>query len=187
MDRATEDQLISAAAARDGHAFDALMRANQEAVYRCAYAFCGSREEALDTTQTVFLKALKSIGSFQRLSSFRTWLLRIATNELLNDSRRRSRRGAIVPIDGIDLGDAAPDPERELISKDQLARLRSLLDRLGPTQRMVILLRHFEGCSLDEIAVILGSSRDVVKNALYRAHLNLHALWKETPHESRMR
>lgn len=177
MDRDTEAELIDAAASGDSAAFEELMLAHERSVYRCAYAFTGSRETALDVTQTVFLKALTALRSFRKHSSLRTWLLRIATNELLASSRGTAQR-ATTELDGESLRDQRPDPEQSAISRIELARVLSLIAQLGESQRAAILLRHFEGCSLAEIAAALGTTTDTAKNALFRAHKRLFELWR---------
>lgn len=182
MDPAVERMLIDAATRNDTRAFDKLMCAHEEAVYRCAYAFTGSRETALDVAQNVFLKAFLGLPRFEGLSSFRTWILRITSNELLNQAKSGSR-GRLVDAAALEeLHDDSPGPERETISRDSVARVIPLIGRLSETQRMAILLRHFEELSLEEISAILGTTTDVAKNALYRAHRKLSDLWQEANH-----
>jgi RNA polymerase sigma-70 factor (ECF subfamily) len=185
MDRETETHLIDAAVSGDSAAFDELMLAHESSVYRCAFAFTRSREAALDITQTVFLKALTALRSFRKRSSLRTWLLRIAMNELLASSRNSSRR-VTADLEADSLRDESPDPESAAISRSEVSRVLNLISQLGESQRAAILLRHFEDCSLVEIADALGTTTDVAKNALFRAHKRLFELWT-TPQTQRTR
>jgi RNA polymerase sigma-70 factor, ECF subfamily len=181
MRHLSERALVTAARRGEADAFDELLRRHQEAVYRVALGFTGARDAALDVAQLVFLKAWTNLAAFREEASVRTWLLRIAANESLTWLKRRSREAPrSLDLDVVaDVAATGTDAERALIAKDNAARLHCLIAHLGERQRTAIVLRYFEGSSIDEIAAAIGSSADVVRNALYRAHQKLYALWRE--------
>jgi RNA polymerase sigma-70 factor (ECF subfamily) len=101
-------ELVHRAQGGDAAAFAALVSRYQDRVYNTCYRMCHHHADALDATQTTFLKALEGLGRFQARSSFFTWLFRIAVNVVISERRTRRRRPAI------SLHEANPDgPERE--------------------------------------------------------------------------
>ncbi len=121
--------------------------------------------EAEDITQTVFVKMIASIDSYEpRDVPFVAWLLRIARNTTL--SHFRSHRS--IPVEEIF---AQGDDGRA--RREQARALRAAIHTLPEGQRQVIVLRHLLGLSLDEIAGILGRTEGSIHSLHHRARLNL--------------
>ena len=181
MKEPADEILIADVLRGNREAFNELMHRHQQAVYRVAYGFTGSHQSALDLAQIIFLKAYSHLGSFASRSSFRTRLLRIAYNESVTWQKRWKREApGSLPVSSADaLVDRAADPEASVISKQERLRLIALIGRLTVRHRLTITLRYFEGCSIDEIAAVLGSSSAVTKNVLHRAHRKLRTLWRQ--------
>ncbi len=180
------DDEISALARRfrdgDEHAFEALQHRVRERLYRLAYRLTGRRDDALDVVQDALFKAYRDIARWNERASFYSWLYRVATNLAIDRLRRRKRVRALHER----LAARAGGPPRrgaehiEHVDRrhdldHQLARVRRALDRLPPGQRAVMVLRHFEGLSLAEIAEVRGCALGTVKSALHQAFKNLHA------------
>ncbi|GAA0503172.1 RNA polymerase sigma factor [Paractinoplanes deccanensis] len=134
-----------------------------------AYRMLGAFHEAEDVVQETYVRALRGWGSFERRSSVRTWLYRIATNVSLNVIEDRERRALPprfepFPADPLDVV-----TERESVRLAFVAGLR----HLAPRQRAVLLLREVLTLSAAETGDVLGMSVPAVKSALQRARARL--------------
>ncbi len=167
----TDEQLIDQALAGDLCAFDELMQRYERLVFKVAHGFSGSRENALDITQTVFLKAFRQLGSFRRKSQLKTWLLRITYREGM-DWKRRERTHR----DHTSLDDATPTPPAidadqatDLLDREKRELLLGSLHCLTDKQRLAVILRYFESLPIREIAAVLRASEGVTRNLLFRS------------------
>ncbi|MBN1370165.1 MAG: sigma-70 family RNA polymerase sigma factor [Dehalococcoidaceae bacterium] len=133
-------------------------------------------ELARDITSQVFIKALKSIGSFRwRGAPFSSWLYRITANEIADYYRGRKRRQICLEENAVLLEQAGCPPEEEIRqAEEELARheeflaLHQSIICLPFKYQEVIALRYFEGKPLKEIGRILGKSEGTVKSLLHR-------------------
>lgn len=184
-----EAELIRRCAAADDAACAELVTTHERMVYQLAYHLLGTREEALDLSQEVFLRVFRTLGTFRAQSSLRTWIYRIVINQARNRQRwwRRRHQGAQVSLDQHvhdhgelrQPGDAA-SPDRLLVRKEAAARLWSALNRLPFDQRTAVVLREFDGLSYEEIAFSLDIAVGTVKSRLTRARQALRADLTET-------
>jgi RNA polymerase sigma-70 factor (ECF subfamily) len=163
-----DDRLLVEAAKKDPSRFAELYELNFTRVYAFIARRVGDRDVAQDLTSDVFHKALASIQSFEwRGVPFAGWLLRIATNMIVDRSKRSGRE-----VSGQDdLPDPVSQPKLEEI--DQHALLFRLVEQLPPDQRRVIGMRFAEEKSIREIAHELGRSEGAVKQLQFRALQNL--------------
>ena len=173
-----EADLIRRCAASDELACAELVTTHERMVYQLAYHLLGTREEALDLSQEVFLRVFRTLGTFRGQSSLRTWIYRIVINQARNRQRwwRRRRQGDQVSLDQhvLDHGELrqpgdAVAPDRLLVRKEAAARLWRALDRLPFDQRTAVVLREFDGLSYEEIAFSLDIAVGTVKSRLTRA------------------
>lgn len=134
---------------------------NIDVIYRFAYTYMRSREEAEDVVNDSVVKALKAIGSLRDPNRVAGWFLQIVANTALTRLRQSKRETVLDPTLIEDI------PEYE----DSLADLtfEQMLDVLDPNSRAIVALRFFEDRPLDEIAVILDENLNTVKTRLYRA------------------
>ena len=151
-------------------------------IYRLALKILNNDQDAEDILQETFIKAFRSLSSFEGRSSLSTWLYRIAVNEALMLVRRKQPDQ--VPIDE-DPGDSEDEiqpvqivdwcclPENELLSGESRKFLDRAIDQLPPTLRVVFVLRDIEGLSIRETAETLNLTETAVKTRLLRARLNL--------------
>ncbi len=169
-----ERQLIRRAASGHRPSFDRLAARYHQAVYRVAYRFFNGKEDACDATQEVFLKAWRSIGSFEGRSSFKTWILRIAGNTCITLSQSRSRQKKSFLESIIDWFSKRPedDPADIVIEQEYQAELRKAIERniakLPEAYRMPVILRDMEGYSHDQIAEVLDIREGTVKSRINR-------------------
>jgi RNA polymerase sigma-70 factor, ECF subfamily len=158
------------AAQRDPAAFGPIYRRYLDGVYGYAFYLLGDHHDAEDVTERTFLAALGAIGRFRDTgSSFRSWLFRIAHNEIVNALRSRGRRRS-VSLDGLD-GNASSelDPAAAAVAGDEARRLRGAVATLSEDRRQVVVLRFVDGLSTREIGDVLGRSEGAVRVLQHRA------------------
>jgi len=166
--------LISRAAGGDTTAFHTLVERHRPMVYRVAYQFAGNHHDADDIAQDVFIKVYQSIARFRQDAQFTSWLYRIAMNACIDHRRRQSphlvRRDGEDPDLTLDLTAApGPDPEDQAAGAELGVALEAAVDTLPPRQRLIFVMRHYEGLKLHEIATALGLQDGTVKRQLHSA------------------
>jgi RNA polymerase sigma-70 factor, ECF subfamily len=164
------------AAQRDPAAFAALYRRYLEPVYGYCFYLLGDHHDAEDATERTFLAALSAIGGYRdRGATFRSWLFRIAHNQLANALRARSRQRS-APLDALP-EPAAPfgDPAGMAGLAEDARRLRAAVAGLSDDRRQVIVLRFVDGLSAREIGDVLGRSEGAVRVLQHRALRELAA------------
>ena len=178
----TEQELVSRAKQGDQEAFSKLVEANQNRIYTLALRMTGSPEDGADLAQEAFLRAWRSLPSFQGESNFSTWLYRLTSNLCIDFLRREKRRKAVtaaVPLDGEEDSPPAQVPDHRFTPESELERreLRAAVDRglakLSDDHRQVLVLRELEGLSYVEIAGRLELEEGTVKSRIARARLAL--------------
>lgn len=143
-------------------------------VYRVAYQFAGNHHDADDIAQDVFIKVFQSLPRFRHDAQFTSWLYRIAMNACIDHRRRQSPHLANREIDdpSLALESAAalePGPEDRARGSELGAAMQSAVDGLPPRQRLIFVMRHYEGLKLHEIASALGLQDGTVKRQLHSA------------------
>lgn len=181
---AVEADLVRRCAAGDQVACADLVTTHERMVYQLSYHLLGSREEALDLSQEVFLRVFRTLATFRGQSSLRTWIYRIVINQARNRQRwwRRRRQGDQVSLDQhlqvhgeLPQRNESAGPDRMLARKQAAARLWAAMERLPFDQRTAIVLREFDGLSYEEIAFSLDVAVGTVKSRLTRARQALRA------------
>ncbi len=163
---ADDDRPLIEAAQADPARFVDLYDRYVDRVYAFVSRRTHDRAAAEDVTSEVFQQALAHLGRFEwRGVPFVAWLLRIASNELVDRWRRDGRESHDLPAD-------VPDA-RELEELERRIILFQLVDRLPDGQRQVIHMRFVEERSIREIAAALGRSEGAVKQLQLRALENL--------------
>ncbi len=180
----TETDLIRRAREGDRGSFDRLVRMHQDRlvaiVRRRIGGYLRGRIEVDDVLQETFLKALRSIASFEERGpdSFLHWLRGIAENLLLYWAREFHRTDQL-PL-ASDLPASAVSPSRDVRRRERFDRLEKALSACTPDQREVILLARVEGLPMKEIAERLERSPVAVRQLLWRALRKLRAAFGET-------
>jgi RNA polymerase sigma-70 factor (ECF subfamily) len=164
---------VARARAGDTAAFAALVRRHQDRVFGFILRMLDARDEALELTQDVFVKAWQALPGWRPEARFSTWLLQIARNAALDQLRRR-RVVQFAPLDdGIDVADTAPGPEARYASRQRQALLEHALQQIAAEHREILLLREIENLSYGELAAVLGIAEGTVKSRLARARAAL--------------
>jgi RNA polymerase sigma-70 factor (ECF subfamily) len=170
-----DGDLVRAAQAMP-RAFAPLYLRYRDPIMNFCYYRLGNHEESEDAASVIFIKALDHLPGFvDRDDSFRTWLFRIAHNEIADRHRQRARH-AESPIDQEQgLRDAASTLEDAAIAMDDRIRVRELLAQLPPRERAVLELRTAD-LTTREIAEVLQISEQNVRTAQSRAVSRLRGL-----------
>jgi RNA polymerase sigma-70 factor (ECF subfamily) len=157
------------AAQADRAAFGVLYRRYLDPVYGYCFYLLGDHHDAEDATERTFLAALAAIERYRDTgATFRSWLFRIAHNQLANALRARSRRRTD-PLDGVPEPVAPDDPGRLAGLADDARRLRAAVARLSEDRRQVVILRFVDGLTAREIGAVLGRSDGAVRVLQHRA------------------
>lgn len=164
---------VARARAGDTAAFAALVRRHQDRVFGFILRMLDARDEAMELTQDVFVKAWQALPGWRPEARFSTWLLQIARNAALDQLRRR-RVVQFAPLDdGMDVADTAPGPEARYASRQRQALLENALQQIAAEHREILLLREIEDLSYGELAAVLGIAEGTVKSRLARARAAL--------------
>lgn len=177
-----EADLIRRAQANDANAFCSLAERYGRRIYLLAFHYCRNAQDAEDLSQEVWLKAYQALAGFRADSSFYTWLRRITINAFLNHQRTSSSRqqGQTTILELID-ADAETGIESRSASAETVYNkvlfesVMNALADLTPSQRLMFLLRHYEGMSYDEISAAMNCSSGTVKKSVSRAITKLRA------------
>ena len=158
------------AAQRDRAAFAALYRRYVERVYGYCFYLLGDHHDAEDATERTFVAALGAIERYRdEGATFRSWLFRIAHNQLANALRARGR-DRTAPLDALpEMGANEHDPGRLAGIADDARRLRAAMGRLSDDRRQVVVLRFVDGLTTSEVAAVLGRSAGAVRVLQHRA------------------
>jgi RNA polymerase sigma-70 factor (ECF subfamily) len=156
-----EARLLDQARAGDRVAFATLVRDASPSLERLAVRMLGHRHDAEDATQEAVMYAWRRLDTFRGEARFGTWLHRILVSRSLDALRSRKRKQtAELPAA---IASAAVDPADSVAHADLEDAVRAAIDSLPPVQRVTLLLRVDHGLTYDEIAYVLGSSRNAVR------------------------
>jgi RNA polymerase sigma-70 factor, ECF subfamily len=167
--------LVSTALEGREPSFDELVRRYQRPITAYVYRILGDHESALDVTQEVFLKVFNSLRKFSPEFKFSTWLYRIAHNAAIDHIRRNSARPQSLETENDDgayqlqIECPKPSPEQERERSEWRAEIAQVVKLLPENYRQLIMLRHAQDLSYDEIAEATGLPLGTVKNRLFRA------------------
>ena len=171
--RPEDSALLVAVAAGDRQALGTLYDRYSGVMLGLAIRILGSRREAEDLVQDVFMEAWKRAGDFDpRRGKARTWLLLRLRSRAL-DRKRSPRLSRRVALDAADRREpAAPDTAAAHFGPDR-AKVRAALEALPEEQRVIVLLAYFEGLSSAEIAARVGVPMGTVKSRVAAARKKL--------------
>ena len=167
-----DDQLVRECLGGDEHAFEVLLLRYQRPVFNAVLRMVRDRDDATDLTQTAFLKAFEQLRTFDPRHKFFSWLYRIAINVAINHVKR-SRRSE--PLSDA-WASGARNPEDTVVEADLSLHIQDALMKLPYDHRAVLVLRHFEGCSYEEMSQIVGVPEKTVKSRLFSARRELKDL-----------
>ena len=168
--RAVEDaDLIRQAARGSVEAYNLLVSRWEKRVFNYVLRLARNREDALDLTQDVFLKAYQNLRKLDDPERFAPWLYRIAHNEAYSLFRNRRPES-----DAEEIQPEATENEINVAGSSVFPIELSLavtaaLDRLSPDQREAVVLKIYQGFKFEEMAEILSCPVSTIKSRLYTA------------------
>ena len=163
-----EPTFIRHAVDGDIAAWEALMRAHQEAVFRLAYLIVGDPDDAEDVAQETFLRAWKHLRGFDATRPLRPWLLSIASN--LSSNRRRSAGRYFAALTRAFRDEPAPATVEDKSSeKSQADELWKAVQKLNMQDQQIVYLRYFLNLPIAEAAQVLQVAEGTIKSRLSRA------------------
>jgi RNA polymerase sigma-70 factor (ECF subfamily) len=177
-DVAQELEWIKRAQKGDGEVFGLLVERYERRVFSLVYRMVRRREDVEDLAQEIFIKAFRSLRSYNFQASFVTWLSRVAVNHCYDYLRRlraspvtyysqmteegeRNLEARVESTEEGGLNQAERTALRDLVGK--------LLDRAPASDRLILTLKELEGYSVEEISDLLSLKPSTVKVRLHRA------------------
>jgi RNA polymerase sigma-70 factor, ECF subfamily len=158
-----DEELVRLARAGNPAAKDELVSRHYEVAYRVALSILRDEDGAADVAQDAFLKAFRGLDGFRGDAAFRTWLLTIVANEAKGVYRRTGRRRETGLDTAGPLASDDEDAQKRLEEKEEVARVRRLLERLPEKQRQAVTLRTFDALSFREIGALIDSSEGAAR------------------------
>ena len=181
-----ERRLVEFAQRGDVESFNELVRLFEGRVYNLCYRMLGDADSAADAAQDAFLSAFRNLRSF-RGGSFRSWMLRIATNTCYDALRVRKRRPSVsldmeaddeLASSPLQIADTAESPDDFAQRRELAAAIQDGLAMLPDEQRIVLILSDIQGLAYEEIAQITNSNLGTVKSRLSRGRARLREVLK---------
>lgn len=168
------DLVASAVSGLEG-SFEELVRRYQRPISAYVYRMVGDYESALDLTQEIFIKVYNSLRRYRSEFKFSTWIYKIAHNSAVDHLRRTATReqSLISGPEGdqfelpIESGRLSPEQESE--RKERRNEIESVIRTLPANYRELIILRHSQDLTYEEIVEVTGLPLGTVKNRLFRA------------------
>ena len=187
-DEKSEQRFIERLAAHDERAFNELVQAYEQRVYRLVLRMVGRRDEAEDMAQEVFVQVFKAIGTFRGESKLGTWIYRIAVNLCKNRIKYLSRRHSSDEDELEPLAERTALDERKSGAVGETSRpdqavegyqiekiVQECMTGIDPDFREVLVLRDVEDLSYEELCEVTGLPDGTVKSRLHRARAMLKA------------
>ena len=168
-----DTQLVKASRHGDQDAFVLLVQRHQRRVFNMVLRMLQDNEEASEITQEVFLAAWQGLPSFRGEACFATWLYRIAYNcalkQLERRKRERSLQAAMEAEQILEEVNKQKQAEDMLELRDRQAMVREQMEKLPAKYRSVLILRHLQEMTYEEMADILTIPVGTIKTHLFRA------------------
>jgi RNA polymerase sigma-70 factor, ECF subfamily len=166
--------------AGDREAFRVLVERHSRQLHRLAYRMTGNEHDAEEVVQECFLRAYRNLGQFGARANFGTWLYRIAANYAIDrmrqkrseEARRQTPSGSAEEQEQElmnSVPDDRPSPDRLAVNAELRRKMREALETLSASERTAFVMRHWEGCAIEEIARVLNSTSTAAKNTVFRS------------------
>ena len=177
-----QEELVAMQQCRRGSrkAFEVFVNKYMKDAYFIALGLVGNREDALELSQEAFIRAYRNIKSVKPDRKFFPWFYQILKNLCVSHLRkRRYRRAGSLDVEGCPEVEATADcfsPE-EVASRNEIKdKVWQAIGQLDEKHREVIILRHFQNMSYDQIAEALFCNKGTVTSRLYYARKRLEEL-----------
>ncbi len=177
-------ELVARARAGEEKAFEALLGKYERAVFSICLRMVRNREMAADLSQDAFIKVFSMLDRYNPQYAFSSWLFKITSNLCIDHLRRR--RIATLPMDDPISGEKGeiqrqyeapdPDPHESYVRQEKMDMLEEAVGKLSEHYRIILILRHQENLSYEEIAGTLDIPLGTVKARIHRAREALRGI-----------
>ena len=168
-----DGELVKSVLAGRENDFEELVRRYQRPIAAYVYRMVGDYDVALDLTQEVFIKVYASLSRYRSEFKFSTWIYKIAHNAAIDHLRRHATREAVANSEDSRAEGTVESrrlsPEQESERSERCSEIEEVVQLLPAPYRELILLRHAQDLSYEEIAEVTGLPLGTVKNRLFRA------------------
>ena len=168
-----DQQLVTASKRGDQDAFAQLVQRYQRRIFNLVYRMLQQYEEASEITQETFLAAWQGLPSFRGDARFATWLYRIAYNCALKQLETRKRdwalQAALQAEQALESENTYKRADAQIDEHERQAFVQEHLSRLPAKYRAVLILRHLQDMTYEEMAEILTMPVGTIKTHLFRA------------------
>lgn len=175
-----QENIIARARRGDADAFEQLVEAYREPVFRLALRMCGNAADAEEAAQEAFIAAWRGLPNFRGESKFSTWLYQLASHAAIDLLRREKRQIAAEDITEVNAPDNAPDPQQRVEQSEQRQAVRDAIWQLTPEYRQIVVLRFLQELSYEEIGTALKLPVGTVKSRLNRARSQLKEILSQS-------
>lgn len=164
----------------DSQAFAALIDRYKYMVFTLALKIVKNREDAEEVAQDVFINVFKALKNYKGDAKFSTWLYKIAYYKSLDYVKKNKRKPETLPLDisGVYHLAALNEALEYMEDSERVAMIRNALDQLPEGDSVLITLHYYEAMSLEEIAGIMGISKNTAKVRLFRGRKRLAEILK---------
>ena len=171
----SDRELVSTAITGIESGFEELVRRYQRPISAYVYRMVGDYEAALDLTQEIFMKVYGSLARYRSEFKFSTWIYKIAHNAAIDHLRRNAAReqsiikGSVTEPYELPIESGKLSPELESEKKERRVEIETVVRSLPAAYRELIILRHSQDLTYEEIVEVTGLPLGTVKNRLFRA------------------
>src|SRR5437867_3234803 len=172
---AVDRDLVASAIAGHEGGFEELVRRYQRPISAYVYRMVGDYDCALDLTQEIFIKIYASLSRYRPEFKFSTWIYKIAHNAAIDHLRRNAGRersinnGTESEPQQLTIESKGPSPEQQSEREESRMEIESVVCSLPTAYRELIVLRHSQNLTYEEIVEVTGLPLGTVKNRLFRA------------------
>ena len=175
----TDTELVERIIAGDDAALNSLVWRWEKTIYNFVFRFLGEKEIARDVTQKTFIRVYKNINKLRDARKFSSWIYQIAANLSKDELKKKSNRDTLsidlihensengfhMPNELIEKNISQPDSEMN--NKQIGTIIQKALNQLPEEQRVVIIMKEYQGLKFKEIAEALDESINTVKSRMY--------------------
>lgn len=178
----TDAKLVEEFRGGNMDAFNTLVERWQHRIHRFAYRYFSSHDEAMEITQKTFIRAYKKLYTLDDVEKFPSWIYRIANNLCLDEKKRAGRRKA-APLESLgthtEAAGQGSNPAMSLEHRELGSILQQALNQLPPEQKVVVIMKEYEGLKFREIAEVLEEPENTVKSRMYYGLNNLRKIFDQ--------
>ncbi|MDD2792955.1 MAG: sigma-70 family RNA polymerase sigma factor [Sediminibacterium sp.] len=181
----TDEELVERILTGQNEAITILIQRYQDFAFNLTYKIVRNTQDAEESVQDSFVKAIRAIRAFKQQSSFKTWLYRIVYNTALNHAQRGQKHQSI-ELDQLDDKQLSTGNAPAVSRYDRLFQaklIRNAFDKLSPENRIIMSLYYLEQASIEEISEITMMDINLIKVRLHRSREQLKKILKNQGYE----